>query len=165
MNKNEICEAICALPDGAVVRRHKSFWMPVVLLLAGAALIAVNQVSGAELTNNLRSALVFVGGTLAVVGLMVMLVRIFGGGVPYHEQTKSYLRYEELYFDRKWWREVASYVEGGDVKRLRALERSRVPAVAVAMYSTPDGRFSAMQAFEYADLEYRPMSELKVVNR
>ncbi len=165
MNKNEICEAICALPDGVVVRRRKSFLLPVVSLLAGVALIAVNYVWGAEWTNNLRSALVFVGGSLAVAGLMVMLARVFGGGVPYHREAKAYLRYEELYFDRKWLREVASYVEGGDLKRLKALEHSRVPAVSVALYSTPDGRFAAMQAYEYTDLEYRPLSDLKVVNR
>lgn len=165
MNKNEICEALCALPGGAVVRRRKPFSMPLVMLFAGAALIVANRIWGAGLNNDLRSALVFVGGVLAIVGLMTTLARLFGGGVPYHTEAEAYLRYEELYFDRKWLREVASYVESGDVKRLRALERSRVPAVAVALYATPDGRFSAMQAFEYADLEYRPLSGLKVVNR
>lgn len=165
MNKNELCEAICALPDGAIVRRRKSLFMPVVLLLAGAAMIVANNVSGAELTNNLRSALVFVGGTVAVVGLMLLLTRIFGGGALYHKEAKSFLRYEELYFDRTFWREVTSYVEDGDMKRLHALDRSRVPAVAVAIYATPDRRFAAMQAFEYTDLEYRPLSGLKVVTR
>lgn len=165
MNKNEICGALCALPDGIVVRRRKSLFMPFILLLAGVALIVMNYFFGPDLNNNLRSALVFVGGVLLVSGAMILLARIFGGGVPYHSGSQSYLRYEEFYFDREAGREVVSYVEGGEVRKLRAKERSRVPAVAVAMYSTPDGHFAAMQAFEYVDLEYRPLSVLKVVTR
>ena len=30
------------------------------------------------------------------------------------------------------------------------------------MYRTPDNRFAAMQAFEYADLEYRPLTRLQI---
>ena len=41
--------------------------------------------------------------------------------------------------------------------------RSEVPALAVALYRTPDNRFAAMQAFEYAELEYRPLTELRIV--
>ena len=66
MNKNEICEALCALPGGAVVRRRKPFSMPLVMLFAGAALIVANRIWGTELNNDLRSALVFVGGVLAI---------------------------------------------------------------------------------------------------
>lgn len=164
MNKKEISEAICALPDGAVVRRRKSFFMPVVLLLAGVLLIGMDAVAGTEWNNNLRSALVFVGGVAAVVGAMVALARACGGGAPYHTASKRFLRYEEWYYDRQRRQEVASYVESGELRRLRVLERSQVPAVAVAVYSTPDGRFAAMQAYEYTDLEYRPLTGMKVVN-
>jgi len=42
------------------------------------------------------------------------------------------------------------------------MPHARVPAVSVAMYRTPDNRFAAMQAFEYADLEYRPLTRLQI---
>lgn len=165
MDKNKICEALYALPEGAVVRRRKSMVMPVALLLAGAALIVVNNVVNVEISNNLRSALVFVGGTLACAGLIVLLARLFGaGGAPFHSASKSYLTYEELYFDHKMWRDVVQCVSNGEVSNLRSMPHSDVPAVTVAMYAAPNGQFAAMQAFEYADLEYRPLSELKIVS-
>ncbi|MEG2613149.1 MAG: hypothetical protein RR971_06640, partial [Alistipes sp.] len=92
-------------------------------------------------------------------------VRMFGNSSePYHRPSKCALQYEELYFDHKLWRDVVECVNGGDVARLRSMTHSQVPAVAVAMYTTPNGAFAAVQAFEYAELEYRPLSELKVVN-
>ena len=53
----------------------------------------------------------------------------------------------------------------GNVERLLAMPHARVPAVSVAMYRTPDNRFAAMQAFEYADLEYKPLTELKIADK
>lgn len=59
--------------------------------------------------------------------------------------------------------EVEACIASGDVVRLLALPRSEVPALAVALYRTPDNRFAAMQAFEYAELEYRPLTGLRIV--
>ena len=57
---------------------------------------------------------------------------------------------------------VEDIVAEGNVERLLAMPHARVPAVSVAMYRTPDNRFAAMQAFEYADLEYRPLTRLQI---
>lgn len=153
-----------ALPEGTIVKRRKPLLIPVLVLLAGTALIAANNVWGTQLTNNLRSSLVFVGGALAVTGLLIVLTRLLGSdGKPYHSGQKRFLEYEELYFDRGHGEDVVRYVNGGDVRKVLALQRSRVPAIAVALYRTPDNRFAALQAFEYADLEYRPLSALKIV--
>lgn len=153
-----------ALPEGTIVKRRKSLLIPVLVLLAGAALIVVNNVWGAEFTNNLRSSVVFVGGALGVTGLLIALARMLGSnGNPYHSGEKRFLEYEELYFDRGRGQDVVRYVNDGDVRKVLALQRSRVPAVAVALYRTRDNRFAALQAFEYTDLEYRPLSELKIV--
>jgi hypothetical protein len=32
------------------------------------------------------------------------------------------------------------------------------------MYRSPDDRFVAMQAFEYADLEYKPLTQVRIVD-
>ena len=56
-------------------------------------------------------------------------------------------------------------VEDGAVDRLLGLTRANVPALTVALYRTPDNSFAAMQAFEYADLEYKPLTRLNIVDK
>lgn len=164
MDKHKICEAIYALPGSPVVKRRRSLSIPVALFAAGIAMIALNNLYGAQWTNNIRSALVFTGGVLALAGAAMSAVRLFGGsGVPYHCGCGSPLLCEELHFDREQRDDVAATVSGGDVHRLLALRRSEVPALTVVLYRTSDNRFAAMQAFEYADLEYRPVTALKIV--
>ncbi|WP_295915603.1 hypothetical protein [uncultured Alistipes sp.] len=166
MDKNKICEALYALPGGVVVKRRKSMVVPAVLFVVGAAMIVVNNIYGAELTNNLRSAVVFTGGILAIAGMIAAAAQTFGsGGVPFHKENRSYLLYEELYFDRGVRSEVMQSVDEGAVEQLLGMKHAQVPAVAVAVYRTPDNRFAAMQAFEYAELEYKPLTRLKIVDR
>ena len=74
---------------------------------------------------------------------------------------RSYLRYDELYFDRgirsdamRWpsWRTA-------DAERLLGnAPCAGSGGLTVALYRTPGNRFAAMQAFEYADLEYKPLT-------
>lgn len=78
MDKIKICEAMYALPGGVVVRRRKSLVAPVVLFAVGAALLVLNSVYSAVLTNNMRSALVFIGACLALTGAILCAVRGFG---------------------------------------------------------------------------------------
>ena len=166
MDKNKICEALYALPGGVVVKRRKSMAVPAVLFVVGAAMLVVNNMYGAELTNNLRSAVVFTGGILAIAGMIVAAAQTFGsGGVPFHKENRSYLLYEELYFDRGARSEVMQSVDEGAVEQLLGMKHAQVPAVAVAVYRTPDNRFAAMQAFEYAELEYKPLTRLKIVDK
>lgn len=166
MDKNKICEALYALPGGVVVKRRKSMAVPAVLFVVGAAMIVVNNIYGTELTNNLRSAVVFTGGILAIAGMIAAAAQTFGsGGVPFHKENRSYLLYEELYFDRGVRSEVMQSVDEGAVEQLLGMKHAQVPAVAVAVYRTPDNRFAAMQAFEYAELEYKPLTRLKIVDR
>ena len=55
MDRNKICEAMYALPGEVVVRRRKSLVLPAALLAAGVAILVLNHVYGASMTNNLRS--------------------------------------------------------------------------------------------------------------
>ena len=68
----------------------------------------------------------------------------------------------ELYFDRGIRSDVMQAVSDGDAERLFGMKRAQVPALTVALYRTPGNRFAAMQAFEYADLEYRPLTRLQI---
>lgn len=165
MDKIKICEAMYALPGEVVVRHRKSLLVPFVLLLIGAAMLVANKMYVSALSNNVSSALVFVGGALALAGLVTLAVRFFGSeGVPFHRGERCYLRYDELYFGRDTRGEVMQKIDAGDVGQLLTMPRAQVPAVAVAVYHTRDNRFAAMQAFEYAELEYKPLTPLKIVN-
>ena len=160
MDRNKICEAMYALPGGVVVKRRKSQLRAAVLFIAGVALVVVNNMYGAELTNNMRSAIVFIGG------MVMAAIQLFGsGGVPFHKDKHCYLVFEELYFDRGVRADVVQSVEDGAVDRLLGLARANVPALTVALYRTPDNSFAAMQAFEYADLEYKPLTRLNIVDK
>ena len=165
MDRNKICEAMYALPGGVVVKRRKSQLRAAVLFIAGVALVVVNNMYGAELTNNMRSAIVF-GGLLILSGMVMAAIQLFGsGGVPFHKDKHCYLVFEELYFDRGVRADVVQSVEDGAVDRLLGLARANVPALTVALYRTPDNSFAAMQAFEYADLEYKPLTRLNIVDK
>ena len=165
MDRNKICEAMYALPGGVVVKRRKSQLRAAVLFIAGVALVVVNNMYGAELTNNMRSAIVFIGG-LILSGMVMAAIQLFGsGGVPFHKDKHCYLVFEELYFDRGVRADVVQSVENGAVDRLLGLARANVPALTVALYRTPDNSFAAMQAFEYADLEYKPLTRLNIVDK
>lgn len=158
MDKNILREAMYALPGSVVVKRRKPLLMPAVLFLAGAAMIVSNNLYGAELTNNLRSSLVFTGGALAVAGLIFVVARMFGSdGLPFHNGLRCYLLYDELYFERGMRDEVLESVAQGDLERLLRIRRADVPALTVSLYRAPDNRFAALQAYEYAELEYRPL--------
>ena len=83
MDKNKICEALYALSGNVVVKRRKFQLLPAVLFVAGAALIVVNNMYGADLTNNLRSSIVFIGGIMVVAGMIMAAAQMFGsGGAP-----------------------------------------------------------------------------------
>ena len=157
MDRNKICEAMYALPGGVVVKRRKSQLRAAVLFIAGVALVVVN---------NMRSAIVFIGGLLILSGMVMAAIQLFGsGGVPFHKDKHCYLVFEELYFDRGVRADVVQSVENGAVDRLLGLARANVPALTVALYRTPDNSFAAMQAFEYADLEYKPLTRLNIVDK
>ena len=78
MDKNKICEALYALSGNVVVKRRKFQLLPAVLFVAGAAMIVVNNMYGADLTNNLRSSIVFIGGIMVVAGMIMAAAQMFG---------------------------------------------------------------------------------------
>lgn len=163
MNKTQICKALYALSGGGVIPRRKPLYTAVLLAAAGAAMIVANNVWAEALTNNLSSAFVFVGGALLLAGMILLLVRLFGSeGDPYHRAQRRFLSYDELSFRHEDGSRVVRCIDEGDLEGLLALPRADVPAVTVALYRTPDNRFAAMQAFAYAELEYRPLTELKI---
>lgn len=167
MDKSKLCGALYALPEGYIVKRRRPLAVPLAMFVAGMAVIVANQFlpKTADYAD-WKSGLALAGMTLLFAGGIVSALRLFGnGGVPYHTELGCVLRYCETYYDKSHAGEVARCVEMGDTERLAALPTAEIPSVTVAEYRSPDGRFVAMQAFEYVDLEDRELSQLRVVEK
>lgn len=167
MNKNEMAEALYALPGGVVVKGRKSPLMPALLGLTGIVLLIVNGLlpatSGYE---DLKSALVLFGGVIFVAGVLVLLVRLFGdSGMPLYGTERVPLIWSERYYSKSSASVVADCLKRHDWAQLRSLTQSSVPSVRLVAYHTPDDGFMACQAFEYVELEERPLTELQIVQR
>lgn len=162
MSKRDISEALYALPDVKIIRRRKPLLVPVVLLIAGLALFAVNAfVESSVEMSNLKSALVLIAVVLVIVGGIMLLIRVSGGdNIPYHETDKCYLKKEELRFDKDKRNYIQALVDKSDFTTLRSLKQDGVSAVTVMLYTSPKSGFCAAQAFEYVELERRAIGAM-----
>ena len=167
MSKYDMCEALYALPGGVVVRRRKPIAMPAALLVAGVALLIINsQIEASAEMMNLKSALVLFGAVAAVVGAVILALRMMGGaGAPYHAADGCYLKCKELKFNKEKSAQLSDLVNRGDFTTLRSLPEDGVSAVTVVMYSSPRSGFCAAQVFEYFELELRAVSQLRVTDK
>ena len=167
MSKYDMCEALYALPGGVVVRRRKPIAMPTALLAAGVVLLIINsQIEASAEMMNLKSALVLFGAVAAVVGAVILVLRMMGGaGAPYHAADGCYLKCKELKFNKEKSAQLRDLVNRGDFTTLHSLPEDGVSAVTVVMYTSPRSGFCAAQVFEYFELELRAVSELKVTDK
>lgn len=167
MSKYDMCEALYALPGGVVVKRRKPIAMPTALLVAGVALLIINsQIEASAEMMNLKSALVLFGAIAAVVGAVILVLRMMGGaGAPYHAADGCYLKCKELKFNKEKSAQLRDLVNRGDFTTLRSLPEDGVSAVTVVMYTSPRSGFCAAQVFEYFELELRAVSQLRVTDK
>ena len=167
MSKYDMCEALYAVPGGVVVKRRKPIAMPAALLVAGVALLIINsQIEASAEMMNLKSALVLFGAVAAVVGAVILALRMMGGaGAPYHAADGCYLKCKELKFNKEKSAHLRDLVNRGDFTTLRSLPEDGVSAVTVVMYSSPRSGFCAAQVFEYFELELRAVSQLRVTDK
>lgn len=167
MSKYDMCEALYALPGGVVVKRRKPIAMPAALLVAGVALLIINsQIEASAEMMNLKSALVLFGAVMAVVGAVILALRMMGGaGAPYHAADGCYLKCKELKFNKEKSAHLRDLVNRGDFTTLRSLPEDGVSAVTVVMYTSPRSGFCAAQVFEYFELELRAVSQLRVTDK
>ena len=165
MNKNQMAELLYALPDGVVVKGRKSKVVPLCLTLAGVVLLVVNGLLPATAGyEDLKSALVLFGGVIFATGVLLLLVRLFGdSGVPLYGENRVPLVWSERYYPKSAASAVADCLTRHDWARLRSIAQSQVPAIRLVAYHTPDEGFVACQAFEYVELEERPLTKLHIV--
>ena len=163
MDIKDFNEALCASSNGVVVERRKSVVVPVLVLLVGIALLVVNYfIENASDANNLKSALVLVGGCVSFVGVALCGVAIFGGGEPYHTGDKCFLVRKHYSFDRAQSEGVLKAVEACDKLALDGMEESDIAGMSVICCHSPRSKFVAMQAFVYEEFVYKSVTPLKI---
>lgn len=163
MDKNIMSEELYVLSNNEVVKRRKPLTQPFILALVGALLLGMNWMIAGEQLGNLQAALVLFGGALFLWGAGVVLYRLISqDGVPYYPASGKYLVYQELCFPKESMNRVLALSCEGKIEELRKLSNGSIPAVVVALYCTPDGELTAWQPFEYVDLEYRPLDDMRL---
>jgi hypothetical protein len=162
MNIKNFNEALYASSNGVVVERRKSIIVPALVLLAGVALLVANSfIENGNDTNNLKSALILVGGAIALVSFALCAVRIFGAGEPYHTADKCFLIRKHYSFEREQRDSVVKAVEACDKTALDNIEENDIAGISVVCYHSPRSKYCAMQAFAYEELLYKSITELK----
>lgn len=164
MNKIKFYEALYASCDNIVARR-KSLVMPFVMILIGVALplISMFALKGSQY-DDINSSVVLVGLAIAIIGGIWLLGRVTSKGEPYHKAKGAFLSSKILAFDRSRRSEVISAIGSKDYKALLAIPVCEVSALSVMVVSLPDNSFAAVQAFEYAELEYRELCPVTVLS-
>ena len=162
MSKYDMREMIYAQADGAIVPRRKSVVCPICLIVVGIGLLVLNGMMEATVENgNLRSALLLFGATFAITGIIMTVVRLSGASkAPYCVKDGCSLDKKELKFTKEQKNIVIDLLRKGDFATLRSIEQSDVSALTVIEYSSPKSRVVACQAFEYLELELRPVCDL-----
>lgn len=165
MDIKDFNEALCASSNGVIIERRKSIIVPALVLLAGIALLVANYfIENGTDANNLKSALVLMGGIVTLVGVTLCGIRAFGGGEPYHTGDKCFLVRKQYSFDREQRDIVINAVEVCDKSALDAIDESDIAGISILCYHSPRGKFCAMQAFAYEEFVYKAITELKIKN-
>ncbi len=155
-------EALYASSNGVVVERRRNIIVPVLVLLLGVALLVANCfIENGSDANNLKSALVLIGGAITLVSVALCGVRIFGAGEPYHTADKCFLVRKQYAFERSQHDSVVKAVEACDKVALDKIKESDIAGISVLCYYSPNSNFCAMQAFAYEEFVYKGITGLK----
>ena len=161
MNIKDFNEALYASSNGVIVERRKNFVLPIIILLVGVVLLVANSfLQDSPENNDIKSALVLIGGLMTIVGVIYVAVKVFGKGVPYHKEEHSFLLHKQYAFDRALQSQVVAAVEKCDKIALDAIEESDVAGVIVVCYYSSKSNYRVMQAFAYEDFTYQSLTRL-----
>lgn len=164
MNKIKFYEALYTLCSDIVARR-KSVLLPLLTILAGIALpLTSMQLLKGSAYDDINSSVVLVGLAVAVAGGVWMLGRLVGKGEPYHKVKGEFLKSRILTFDRSNRSKALSAIGSKDYKTLLTIPVCEVSALCVMVVCSSDNGFVAAQAFEYAELEYKELCPVTILN-
>ena len=163
MIRQEICEALYALPNGVVEPRRRSVLKPIVVTLIGFAIIALDLLCIRSENDALTMLLIVTGGSLALCGLLVAVMRIASDEqVPYHTPSKSYMNCRERHYTHDKLTELQTAVAMHDTDRIESIKTSNISSITLAECSTHDGSIVALAIYEYENYEDRLVGRVKL---
>ena len=163
MIRQEICEALYALPNGVVQPRRRPITKPVITAIMGVALLLIALLMPSTKEGTLEMALIVGGGVLMLYGLCVVMIRYINHDtVPYHTPSKSYMSYRERYYTQDKAAELKAAIADKDYNRLEAIETSNISALIVAECRTKDGSIVALALYEYAIFEHLMVGKVAI---
>lgn len=165
MKDKDICEALYALPAGAVTARRQPIFKPAMTMLAGAVLLIADICAvDSSRSGNLSAGLVLAGAALLLAGAVVTAIRLCGGArTPYYVPDGVYLRRRERFYGRNDLAALRKAVDSGDAAALDAVPESDVSALTLVEYYSPRSGMRAMRLYEYAEFDRRPLGGVKIV--
>ena len=163
MSKKNISEALCAMPGSVVELRHKSVLLPVLMILAGAILFVLDSfIKMTESLDSLKMVIMLMAVTLVICGIIWGIIRAKGEGELYHVNDKTFLTKKTLKFTKDKKSKIVNLVNSKDFATLQALSEDEVSALVLEIYSSPKSGFCAAQLFEYAEMDFRPVSDVVI---
>ena len=166
MIRQEICEALYALPNGVVQPRRRSVLKPIVVALIGVVIIALDLLCVSSDNDALTMMLIVVGGSLTLCGLLVVVMRIASNEqVPYHTPSKSYMNCRERHYSHSNLAELQAAIAMRDTERIESIKESNISAITLAECCTRDGSIIARAIFEYENYEDRLVGKVEIDQR
>ena len=164
MIRQEICEALYALPNGVVQPRRRPIKRPVITAIVGVALLITALLMPSTKEGMLEMALIIGGGVLMLYGLCVVIIRYINHDTaPYHTPSRSYMSYRERYYTIDKSSELKAAIAGKDYNRLEAVETSNISTLIVAECRSKDGSIVALALYEYAIFEHLMVDRVTII--
>lgn len=146
-----------------VTLKRKSAAKSLLMLIAGIAIIVASAKVPALSSGYINSTMIFVGGLLALVGLLMGL-SAFLSKEFYYIPEKSRLSKKVEFFDIAEEGNVKKLVESGSINGLEELRKSTAPTLQLIMYRTSKGKVVAAQLQKYIPYTYHPVTDIVVMH-
>ncbi len=166
MDNVKFCEELYSSYGDVIEPHRKSLVLPLVVLTVGIVLLSgIGMIEHESLLGDIKPTFVMSGIVVTGIGLAMLAMRLLGKGAPWHKPSHTFLREQRLSYEAPFRRQVLQAIVDRDVKALRSIPTQTVAAVSVLIYSTANDSFVAMQAFEYVELEFRPLTDIMVITK
>lgn len=165
-NIKHIDEAIYELGPDKVIKKRKSVLPALIVLVVGAVMVAASFMPEVKASENLYTALVFMGWTVVAAGVVWALIVLLGGtGRPYYVPTGEFLKRTEMYYDPQHLGKVREHVSKGDFKKLAAIEGGMGTVVMVVLYQGKKTGSTICQVLTYIPHNYEPADPMLVFEK
>lgn len=154
---------LCSLCGEQITLRRRSVFVPVLMIGLGALLFVIDSfINMTHSTDSIKMSIMLLATVLVVWGLVWGVARTRGDGSYYHVGDGAFLSRMTLKFNKDKKSELLNLVNSKDFATLQALSEDEVSALVLEIYSSPKSGFCAAQLFEYAEMDFRPVSDVVI---